>query len=281
MRGCGVTAWLLVAVMLPRVASGAFESDWADARSAALFGPGSWAASLCTDLPPSRAAHGRWDEPGGDRSDDVRWALRCDAGELFGLHCLRTGGVSVERIGRRTRIGFAARQLGGRPAAERTAAAVFGWRLSEEGSACLRARVLDFGAAGYAPEVACAVDASVSHRLLGSLTGRATVTNLFASSVAGARVPQSMDLGLDIAFKDALVTAGSRIEPGFDASLHVGVEIRSAFLRLRAGAQTTPDLLALGLGLGRSHGPVPCLDVALQWHPLLGGSVLASLSWSF
>ena len=254
--------------VVPPAVEAAFEREWPDAASAGLCSDGDWSDAVFAA------------EPADSGGTTALWSLRFDAGELFGLEALRGTGVRAARSGERLSFAFRAARLGGGPLTETALLLSATLRTGPRAQVSIRTGLLELSGEGLRSKRACPVDVFASTQMFGSVLGRVTAANILGARLGGEPLRQRLGLEVELPTARARLVAGCGIESGFEPSLHVGVEVRhGSFLALRAGARTAPDVFSAGVGIVAS-GAAPSVDLAWQWHPLLGASAFVSLSWS-
>lgn len=265
----------LAALEPSSVASAAFEFEWPDARSASLLVP----ETARFAFPSGAAEFGNG--PRSARSvGPVSWSISLSSGELYGLP--EASGWSARALAA-TREGAVALRVSS-----------FGGDLYREGSfgvsvsrsvgggleLASSGRLLTLTARGVGPLWSFALDLAARRRFLGRV-----VVDVSADNVGGARIGGSAVGGGAVAGV-ALEMTGVRLRystsfgqtwtPASTVSCEVGL---GGGLRLRVATCTEPARFAFGLGLGTPGRAWPMFDAAWQWHPRLGGSVFATVTF--
>jgi hypothetical protein len=224
----------------------------------------------------------------------------------------RSGGVSLECVelsggelhGLPEARGFAARatvgssvgcaavsvgRLGGDLYRETAAGVAVAWPLGPALVAEVGCRLLSLGAAGVPERAAVAFDAGVASRVLGRIVVAARWRNVGEARIGGSPVAAGSSLAAALAL-DGITVAGSLdLDPAVGASFAAGSEVCvGEWLRFRGGVSLDPQAFGAGVGIGRerggngrSHGfpALPVVDLAVTWHPELGGSAFATITF--
>lgn len=268
-----IAALVLCAFLVPPVSAlAAFELGRMDARAAGM------AATFVDPFQltvPSVSAH-------GDSSSATRSAM-ASSGEVFGLRETRWGSVGCAAPIGNAVFAFGATALGGDLYRERTLRVSVAGSCSEDTAIAVGVRGLSIGSNGIDDIWSLAVDAGACRTVLGRILFAARCENLTGSDIGGSPLGSRCGLGVAIELPDVelrltLSNAGSG-----ETAVTIGCETAlTEWLRVRAGACEDPGKFAAGLGLGRvSSRPWPAVDVAWQWHPELGGSSFASITFSW
>jgi len=249
-------------------AGAAFEIRWPGAREAAMLDPGL--------EPPGFASllAGPESEASGSLAASV------DGGRLFGLAEASGGGARVFVPAGGNGFALQVETMGSSVYRERALGFSIGRRLGSGLVPWVTVRVLGIGADGLADLWTIGVDAGVRSRVLGRLIVGAAFENLNDPVIGRSGIARSARFSLGLALDAAAIETSIISEPGFPLSTTVAAEAAvSPWLCLRAGVGTEPGRFGFGVGIGKRGGsPVPVVDVAWQWHPVLGASSFVSLS---
>ncbi len=263
-----------VALLLaPSRAVAAFEVTWPDARSAAMSGCSLDAAEDLVDL----RADGRTGE--GSRA---QWSARLSGGELFGLPEAAGGAARIEVAFGKTAVALEMDGVGGALYRERSLGLRVGRRTSEDLMAWVALRGLGVGARGVPDAWTVGLDTGIARRLLGRIVIAVRFDRLNAPSVGDSPVARTARLTSSLHLDRITLAAGTvwieDLEPSL--ALAAEVELADAF-RFRAGVGTEPATFSCGLGIGvrRRSTLRPVVDLAWRWHPELGVSSFASISF--
>jgi hypothetical protein len=250
-----------VAVLCPAVSRGAFEFIWPDAASAGTLSRSTLVSRVLTFHAPARA--------------------RFSGGELYGVREAAGGSVAVEAALDRVKVALTATTIGSDLYAERTIGVATA--LSADATTTLAVGVRGAGirASGVDDLWTPLLDAAVQRRFLERVSVRACWENLAHATIGGSPVTARTDLKVALELDSARILGGLRLEERFSPEITAGLEARvSEWLTLRAGAGRSPGRFGVGLGLGRGrNGWWPLLDLAWQWHPRLGVSSFASITF--
>jgi hypothetical protein len=272
-----VAAALIALPLLPLApAHAAFEVRWPDARSAAMLTGG-------LDL-TGRSLLSR-STADGTRPVPARRAV-LSAGELFGLSEARGWCARASTPVRDAAVALEISSLGGELYHERQAGIFVRWLAAPDTEVGVGGRCLGIGARGEPGLWAAALDAAATRRVLGRVLLGARCANLTGSEIGDSPVASTSAFGLAIALPEIVLQVGALMQDGLEAATSLGFEAAlSEWLRIRAGASSSPGMLGAGLGVGRIESrdgqtrPLvrPTLDLAWQWHPKLGGSSFVSV----
>lgn len=288
----------------PTDAPGAFEFSWPTARAAGLGGAG---VDLATGPPaavlpePDGGSEGPGAADATAPPDSASRAagpalqrIELSGGELYGLPEARgflaratvgsglgSASLTVGQLGgglyRERAIGVAlARPL------RRTLVAEVGWRL------------LSVGARGVPERTAAAVDAALASRVLGRIVIAARWRNVGDARIGESPVSAGASLGASLVLDGVSLAGSLELDPRLGTAVAVGCEATvSEWLRVRAGVALDPGAFGAGIGMGREprgRGGVaakvsadlltwPVVDLAVTWHPDLGGSSFATITF--
>ncbi len=249
-------AWLPAGAAFDRLA----ESSACEALCGA--GPGGMSYDL---MAPSR--QGDWTR------------LRAMSGELYGLSELGIIGVGVSARRGDTVLALTASSLGGALLRERAVAVAVGRRVGDA-AAGIEIRALCMGWRGGSDVWSGTVDLHGAWLVAGRLVFGATVRNAAAARILSSPVAASVSCGAALCLDGVTLHGSVRGEDGFAPSPAVGVELELApWLCLRSGLRLDPASCGVGLGLGAPDAGGPGVDLACEWHPVLGLS--SSLTVSF
>jgi hypothetical protein len=292
------TAWagaLSVAVLAaaPPCASGAFEVVWPAARTAGLAGAGvglaSGPAAFVLPAPAASAdACAPPDTASGARGIAVD-RIELSGGELFGLPEAR-GFLARGTVG--SSLGSASLTLGriGQSLYHETTVGVALARQVREALVVeIGSRLLSIGAEGVPARTTVALDAAVVTRVLGRITVAAAWRNVGGARIGGSPVSTDAAFGAALALDRTSLAASFEVDPKLGTTAAFGCEAAvTEWLRVRAGVALDPGAFGAGIGIGRgatggrrgglSAGPV--IDLAVTWHPELGGSSFATITFS-
>jgi hypothetical protein len=295
----------------PGAAAAAFEFAWPTARAAALAGA---EVALASGRPATLvsgqgeapcSAHGGGspgprEADGGASPDSASGGpaltierVELSGGELYGVPEARGFLVSAS-IG--SRLGSAALtvgRLGGDLYQERTVGVAFARPLREALVVEVGCRVLAMGASGVSERAAVAVDASVASRILGRVVLAAAWRNLGDARLGESPVAAGASVGATFVLDGISLTGSIELDSGAGATVAFGSEAAvSDWLRFRAGVSLDPGTFAAGIGIGNEArtraGPAPSgggllarpvVDLAVTWHPDLGGSSFATITF--
>jgi len=265
MRVLAVVAASTLAIAFLWVPAGAaFEVRPTNARAAALCAE---ALGMLQDLALP------------DRPDSVTWTVAGSSGGLYGLPGASTQVASLARSGRRKAARLLIGRLGSPPYEERTLAAGVSWSPAAGTWILCDLRALNLRAAPETDTWAGAVDVAVCRVVFGRLVAGASIENVGRSRVLSSDVPVVHTLGFLMRLDGVSLVAGSEIEAGFEPASTLGCEMTPASsLALRFGLGFDPG--RVGAGLGTEVAGVE-IDVAWQWHPLLGASTRVSVTRVF
>ena len=183
------------------------------------------------------------------------------------------------------RLAFEAAQFGAELYEERTVGFAVGRTIDDGLSLDVGVRALGLSAAGTDDVWTGSVYAGVRAAFLGRIGAAAHWENIGRAEIGGSPVPSTMRVSGGL-FLDGLTLAASvLVEGGFDPSPSLAVEFAPASgARVRAGSGTRPGRFTAGGGVLVLRGPRDtdglALDVAWEWHPELGVSSFASISFT-
>jgi hypothetical protein len=305
--------------LFPPAALAAFEFSWPSARSAALAGSEiDLAAATSACILPAAEGVGESSggtevgsasgEGGGPAFPHTSGALAIEriefsAGELYGLpeaRCFTARATLASRLGSAT---LSIGQLGGELYRERTLGGALTRPLAETVAVELGGRLLSLTAEGVAERRAIALDAGIASRLLGRIVVGARWRNVGNARVGGSPVSAGATVGTSLALERIRLSASLDLERDLDPAFAFGCEAEvGEWLRVRAGVAVEPGVFGVGVGIGREcrgHKGAACatpgangvgsvqsglltwpvIDVAVTWHPELGGSSFATVSF--
>jgi hypothetical protein len=156
-------------------------------------------------------------------------------------------------------------------------------------------RLLSIHAADLAERAAMAVDASVASCVLGRVVLAAAWRNLGNARVGGSPVAAGASLGAEFVLDGVVLSGTIDLDRGLGATVAFGSEAAVCdWLRLRAGASVDPGTFGAGISVGRGAGTRlsgaergagllarPIVDLAVTWHPDLGGSSFATITFLY
>jgi hypothetical protein len=257
-------------------AHAAFELRWPAARTAAMF-TDDFDLIGCSLL------------AGGAARPAERHAGRCaslSTGELFGVAELRGWSARVSAPVHNAAISLGISSLGGSVYRERDLNVRVMW-LAEPDTE-LAAGVSGLGVSGgnEQEQWTTAFDVAATRRVLGRILLGVRCCNVTGSEIGGSSVSSGSTFAVALELPGIALQAGTLMEDGVESTTSLGFEADlSRWLRMRAGATSSPGMFGLGLGLGdpaASGGPRwPVIDLAWRWHPMLGGSSFVSLEVCF
>lgn len=236
------------------------------------------------------------DDPARPASAESPLALgriELSGGELYGVREARgflSRGCFDSRVGSAT---LALGALGGDLYREATVGLAIARPVESAGVVEIGCRLLSIHADGLPEHAAVAVDASVASRVLGRVVLAAAWRNLGNARVGGSPVAAGASLGAELVLDGLTLAGGIDLERGLGATVAFGSEAAVCdWLRLRAGVSVDPDTFGAGIGIGRedrarpaapARGPGfltrPVIDLAVAWHPDLGGSSFATITF--
>ena len=274
------TALIALLLLYPVAASAAFEIEWPDARSAAMLTGG-------LDLTaPSLLSVGA----GAPESEARVRRATLSAGELFGLAEARGWCARVTAPVRAVTVAFDVSNLGGALYHERGAGLSATWLVASDTEVEIGARCLEVGARGESGRWAAVLDAAATRRVLGRVFLGARCSNLTGSEIGGSPLASTSTFGLALKLPGIALQARALMQEGLETTSSLGFEAAlSRWLRIRAGASSSPGRVGAGLGIGCTERcgertgllSRPTLDLAWQWHPKLGGSSFVSVEVCF
>jgi hypothetical protein len=263
-----VLASLALLALASTHAEAAFEVRWPDARAAAMLDPGIEPPGLGGLLAAEES------ESSGSL------AASASGGRLFGLREASGGGARVSLPRGASSFSAHVETTGSPIYRERVLGLSVARRLGSGLVPWVAVRVLGLSADGLSDLWTVGVDAGASARVLGRLVAGAAFENLNDPILGGSGVARSARFSLELALDGVAIEAALVSEPGFRMSTTVAVEAAvSPWMSVRAGVGTEPGRFGFGAGIGRRRGSsLPVVDVAWQWHPVLGASSFVSLS---
>ncbi len=213
-----------------------------------------------------------------------QWLVELSAGELYGLREARGWRVRASRSDALC-LAFEAAQFGGELYEERTVGFAVGRTIDDGLSLDVGVRALGLSAAGVDDVWTGSAYAGLRAAFLGRIGAAAHWENIGRAAIRGSPVPSTMRVSGALFLDGLLLAASVLIEGGFDPSPSLAVEFAPApGLRVRAGSGTRPGRFTAGGGVfvprgSRGTGGL-ALDVAWEWHPELGVSSFASISFT-
>jgi len=240
------------------------------------------------------------DADGRAHSESAAPALALDrielsGGELYGVREAR-GFLARSRFG--SRIGSATLTvgaLGGGLYREGTVGLFLAKPLRGQAVVEIGCRVLSIHAAGLPERAGVAIDASVASRILGRVVLAAAWRNLGNARVGGSPVAAGASLGAELVLDGISLAGAIDLDRGLGVTVAFGSEAAVCdWLRLRAGVSVDPDTFGAGIGIGREARTRPAgakrraglltrpvVDLAVTWHPDLGGSSFATITFRY
>jgi hypothetical protein len=212
------------------------------------------------------------------------WTFVFSTGELYGLSDIGGGRSEATLELESTAVGLDAGALGSNLYRERHVALSLERRLTPDMAGVVRVAAMGISGAGHGSLWTGVLDVLVYRTLLGRILLAAQYDNVAQSAVGGSRVPSRASHSVSLTLDGVIISALVESEPGFDMSTAIGFEASiSEWLRVRAGATADPGTFSAGIGVGRTitgRGPhFPVTDIAWRWHPVLGTSYFASISF--
>ena len=216
--------------------------------------------------------------------DAARWSFELAAGELYGLREARGWRVTASRS-EALSLALEAARFGTELYEERAVGFVVGRAIDDGLSVSVGVRALGLSAAGTDDAWAGSVNAGLCAALLGRLGATARWENIGGAVIGGSPVASTMRLSGALFLEGLLLTTSVLIEGGFDPSPSLAVEfVPASGLSIRAGSGARPGRFTAGCGVfvrrGSSGGRGTSVDVAWEWHPELGVSSHASVSFT-
>jgi hypothetical protein len=215
--------------------------------------------------------------------------IELSGGELYGLPEAR-GFLARTVIG--SRLGSAAvtvGRLGGELYREGTVGIALATPAHGTIALEVGGRLLILGARGMPDRIAAAVDAGLVTRALGRIAVCGRWRNVGESRIGGSPISSGGAVGAVLALEEVRLAGSVELEPGLGARAAFGCEASlHEWLRVRTGVALDPATFGVGVGIGRDPdhsratrgaGPTrPTIDLAVTWHPDLGGSSFATIS---
>jgi len=216
--------------------------------------------------------------------------IEISGGELYGLAEARgflARGTVGSRLGSAT---LTVGQLGGRLYGERTAGVALARPLRRTLAAEVGWRLLSLGAAGVPERTTMAFDAGVAARVLGRIVVAAAWRNIGDARIGDSPVSAGASLQAALLLDEISLAGSFELDPALGSSFALGCEAPvSEWLRVRAGVALDPGTFGAGIGIGRGPGEEdgrggtllawPVVDIAVTWHPDLGGSSFATITF--
>lgn len=264
----------------------------------------------------SVAEDGGETEGGGQSGDGADAAVReasgalaieraqLSAGELYGLSEARGCLVRTTLASRLGSATLSISQLGGELYRERTLGVALARPVGGAVAVELGGRLFSLGAEGVPERRAIALDAGIASRFLGRIVVAARWRNVGDACIGGSPVSGGATVGTSLALERIYLSAALELERGLGPAFALGCEAEvGEWLRVRGGVALEPGVFGVGLGIGREPrsrrlgtgaapradgtrrpggGALltwPVVDLAVTWHPDLGGSSFATVSF--
>ncbi len=212
-------------------------------------------------------------------SPDPAWSVSVTSSELYGLSELAGTALSVGRRSPRLNLCATATSLGSELYCEQTLDLSASWSRSQTVAFELSTRALNLRWAGEGSEWSGAVDGSAAWLVGGRLVVGLSIRNLASASILTSPIAPRTAAGAALVLDGVTVLASLTGEAGFEPSPALGCELAlTEWMRLRGGISAYPSKAALGLRFGSGRLRRPDVDLAWNWHPVLGMSYSLTVS---